>query len=168
MSCWADRHPLPLLVDPQMQETQSQLGSARTAAMTLGHQLIIEYATDDHSLGAAFADMIEKKVRALLASASPFFLTRTKQLVEQAARHALPAMYWRREPVDAGGLISYGSSTFEMYHQTGFISGESSRGRDLQICRSCSRRSLSWYSTSRRQRRLVSVFRPICLPAPTR
>jgi putative ABC transport system substrate-binding protein len=28
-------------------------------------------------------------------------------------------MYWRREPVEAGGLVSYGSSTFEMYHQTG-------------------------------------------------
>ena len=120
--------PIALLVDPQMQETQSQLGSARTAAMTLGHQLIIEYATDDHSLGAAFADMIEKKVGALLASASPFFLTRTKQLVEQAARHALPAMYWRREPVDAGGLISYGSSTFEMYHQTGVYLGRILKG----------------------------------------
>ncbi len=119
---------IALLVDPQMKETESQLGSARTAAITLGHQLIIEYATDDHSLGAAFAGMIEKKVGALLISASPFFLTRTKQLVEQAAHHALPAMYWRREPVDAGGLVSYGSSTFEMYHQTGVYLGRILKG----------------------------------------
>jgi putative ABC transport system substrate-binding protein len=87
--------------------------------MTLGHELVIEYSSDDRSLDAAFADMIENKVGALLVSASPFFLTRTRRLVEQAASHALPAMYWRREPVEAGGLVSYGSSTFEMYHQTG-------------------------------------------------
>ena len=72
--------------------------------------------------------MVHKKVGALLISASPFFLTRSKQLVERAAHHALPTMYWRREPVDAGGLVSYGSSTFEMYHQMGLYLGRILKG----------------------------------------
>ena len=119
---------LALLIDSQMQETESQLAGARAAAIALGHQPIVEYATSDNSLNAAFADMVQKKVGALLIGASPFFLTRSKQLVEQAARHALPTMYWRREPVEAGGLISYGSSTFEMYHQTGLYLGRILKG----------------------------------------
>ena len=111
-----------------MQETESQLAGARAAVIALGHQVVIEYASSDSSLNAAFTDMAKKKVGALLTSASPFFLTRSKLLVEQAARHALPTMYWRREPVDAGGLISYGSNTFEMYHQAGLYLGEILKG----------------------------------------
>ena len=63
-----------------------------------------------------------------MIGASPFFLTRTKQLVEQAALRALPTMYWRREPVEGGGLVSYGSSTFEMYHQAGVYVGRILKG----------------------------------------
>jgi hypothetical protein len=47
------------------------------------------------ALNAAFAEIVRRKAGALLIGASPFFLTRTKQLVEQAARNALPTMYWR-------------------------------------------------------------------------
>ena len=119
---------IAILVDPQMQETESQLAGARTAVIALGHQVVIEYASNDNALNAAFTDMVQKKVGALLTSASPFFLTRSKLIVEQAAQHALPTMYWRREPVDAGGLISYGSSTFEMYHQTGLYLGQILKG----------------------------------------
>jgi putative ABC transport system substrate-binding protein len=90
---------IALLIDPQMPETESQI-----------------------------ADIIQRKAGAVLVGASPFFLTRTKQLVEQAVRHALPTMYWRREPVDGGGLVSYGSSTFEMYHQVGVYMGRILKG----------------------------------------
>jgi putative ABC transport system substrate-binding protein len=119
---------IAILVDPQFQEVGSQLAGARTAAGTLGHQVVIEYAASDDSLKAAFTDMVQQKVGALLISASPFFLTRSRQLVEQVAHHVLPTMYWRREPVDAGGLISYGSTTFEMYHQTGLYLGRILQG----------------------------------------
>ena len=110
---------IALLVDSQMPKSESQLANARTAAMALGHPLTVVRANNDATLHAAFAGFVRQKVGALLVSASPFFLTRSKQLVEQAARNALPTMYWRRELVDAGGLVSYGSNTFEMYHQTG-------------------------------------------------
>jgi len=110
---------IALLIDPQMPEIESQIAGAQKATVALGHQPIVMRANSDDALSAAFADIIQRKAGAVLVGASPFFLTRTKQLVEQAARHALPTMYWRREPVDGGGLVSYGSSTFEMYHQVG-------------------------------------------------
>jgi len=54
--------------------------------------------------------------------------TRSERIVGLAARHALPAVYWRREPVDHGGLVSYGSNTFEMYHQAGVYAGRILKG----------------------------------------
>jgi hypothetical protein len=58
-------------------------------------------------------------VQALLVGPGPLFVTRMDRLVAFAARHSLPAMYSRRELVDAGGLVSYASSTAEGYRQMG-------------------------------------------------
>src|SRR5215468_8484186 len=53
---------------------------------------------------------------------------RMDRLVAFAARHSLPAMYSRRELVDAGGLVSYASSTAEGYRQIGIYAGRSLKG----------------------------------------
>ena len=123
---------IALLIDPQMPETELQLAGAQKAAVTLGLQTIVLRANSDEALDAAFREIIQRKSQALLIGASPFFLTRTKQIVEQAARQALPTMYWRREPVEGGGLVSYGSSTFEMYHQAGVYVGRILKGEKPQ------------------------------------
>jgi putative ABC transport system substrate-binding protein len=45
-------------------------------------------------------------------------------LISLAARYALPTLYFRRELAAAGGLISYGSSTAELYGQMGIYAGK--------------------------------------------
>ena len=47
------------------------------------------------------------------------FANRREALVALAARHAVPAIYGRREYPAAGGLISYGASTADQYYQSG-------------------------------------------------
>ena len=44
--------------------------------------------------------------------------------ISLAARYALPTLYFRRELAVAGGLISYGSSTAELYGQMGIYAGK--------------------------------------------
>ena len=50
--------------------------------------------------------------------------TQADYLITLVARHVLPAVYWRREIADAGGLMSYGSSTAELYGQMGVYAGK--------------------------------------------
>ena len=65
---------------------------------------------------------------ALLISPEALFVTRRVQLLTLAARHALPAIYHRRDFTDAGGLMSYGSNLADQFRQTGLYAGRILKG----------------------------------------
>jgi putative ABC transport system substrate-binding protein len=119
-----------VLINP---ENLGKLIAARVAEIeragrAIGRQVIVLRASTEAEIDTAFASFAQQKTEALLVTPGPFFVTRTEKLVALAARNALPTMYFRRELVDAGGLISYSSSTFEMYHQMGVYAGRILKG----------------------------------------
>jgi putative ABC transport system substrate-binding protein len=76
---------------------------------------------------ASFATFANQRV-SLLVNTDPFFLARRDQIVALAANNRIPAIYAQREFVTAGGLISYGASLADGYHQVGVYVGRVLKG----------------------------------------
>jgi putative tryptophan/tyrosine transport system substrate-binding protein len=106
----------------------SECGGWAAAAREVGQHLIVLNARSEDEIDAAFASLVRQRAGALLVGTGPFFLTRARKLIVLAARHAVPAMYFRREFPEVGGLMSYGSSTVEMYRQMGLYTGRILKG----------------------------------------
>jgi putative tryptophan/tyrosine transport system substrate-binding protein len=97
------------------------------AARTIGLRIEFFKASSDRDFEVAF-ETIRQQARALIVSADGFYASRRVELVALAARHAIPTMYFQREFVPLGGLISYGSNTPEMYRQAGMYAGRILKG----------------------------------------
>jgi putative ABC transport system substrate-binding protein len=66
---------------------------------------------------------VRERPDALFVASDTLFTHRRVQLAALAARHALPAAYSVREFVEAGGLMSYGTSIADMTRQVGVYAG---------------------------------------------
>jgi putative ABC transport system substrate-binding protein len=117
-----------MLVNPNYPDAESQAKDMKEAARTLGQQVHVVNADSEGDLNRAFATFIELKADALLVSLDSFFLSRREQLVALAARHKIPVMYFVRDFVLAGGLMSYGSDIADSYRQAGVYTGRILKG----------------------------------------
>jgi len=74
------------------------------------------HARTDVEINAAFATTTQQGAVALLVTEDPFLGSRNKQLVELAARHKLPAIYYNRTFAESEGL-----PVTERTLRTGFV-----------------------------------------------
>jgi putative ABC transport system substrate-binding protein len=96
----------------------------RAAADRLKQHLEVLTASTERDLEAAFATTVQHRVGSLIVMPDPFFISRSKQHVTLAARHAMPAIYPLRIFADLGGLMSYGGSLVDLYQQAGIYVGK--------------------------------------------
>jgi putative ABC transport system substrate-binding protein len=76
---------------------------------------------------------------ALFVGSGAYFLSRRVQLVHLATRHALPTTYSSRDYAEAGGLLTYGATLADAYHQVGVYTGRILKGvkpADLPVVQS--------------------------------
>jgi putative ABC transport system substrate-binding protein len=68
-------------------------------------------------LDAAFEAMVRERADGVWVLPDPLTFTARSQVVALAAKHRLPAVYWQREYVDSGGLISYGANVADHFRR---------------------------------------------------
>jgi putative ABC transport system substrate-binding protein len=118
-----------VLVNPTDQvRTESNVRDVETAAGATGLQIQILKASTIGEIDAAFATIVQERADALFVVPDSFFNSRRVQLATLTARHAIPAVYPVRDYVEAGGLMSYGTSFADARRQVGLYTGRILKG----------------------------------------
>src|SRR4051812_39087576 len=116
-------NPIGVLVNPNNPSAETNPRDAQIAAETLGRKLVVVKAGTEDEIDTAFAALVREEVGAVLVDADPFFLARREQVLAWTEAQALPAIYSFREFAAGGGLMSYGTSLANAYHQAGVYAG---------------------------------------------
>jgi putative ABC transport system substrate-binding protein len=120
-------------------DAETTLRDIEAAAPKMGLQIQVLHASTSREINEAFATIVRERPDGLLVGAGPPFSSRRVQLVQLAARHALPAIYATRQNADIGGLMSYGASLTDAYREVGVYVGKILRGAkpaDLPVLQS--------------------------------
>ena len=95
-----------------------QVKELRAAAVALKLTLEeIETQIDAKDLESAFKSAKQKQVQAIMTLANRLFFAERKRIVELAGKYRLPAIYFQKEFVDEGGLMSYGTDYEDLYRK---------------------------------------------------
>jgi len=95
-----------------------QLKELRPAAVALKLKLEeIETQPDAKGLESAFQIAKQKQVGAIMTIAIRAFFAERKRIVELAGKYKFPAIYFQKEFVDEGGLMSYGVDYVDLFRR---------------------------------------------------
>jgi len=90
----------------------------RPAAVALKLKLEeIETQPDAKSLESAFKTAKQKQVGAIMVNPGRSFAAERKRIVDLASKYRLPAIYFSKEYVDEGGLMSYGADFEDLFQR---------------------------------------------------
>ena len=131
-----DATSIGVLVNPNVAYIDAQLNDIRSSAASIGREIVILNASTIAEIDAAFATLRQMRAETFSVAVDPFFFDRASQIVVLATRHAVPALYFRREFAAVGGLMSYGSNAAEGYRVLGVYAGRILKGEkpgDLPI-----------------------------------
>jgi putative tryptophan/tyrosine transport system substrate-binding protein len=112
--------------DPAIAETTTK--DVQAAARALGLELHVLTASTESDLDGVFAKLTQLRAGGLVIGTGTFFTGRSEQLGALTVRHAVPAVYDKREFALAGGLMSYGSDIRDSYHLAGVYTGRVLKG----------------------------------------
>jgi putative ABC transport system substrate-binding protein len=109
------------------------------AASALGLTVVFFDASNAEEIDQAFAAIAREKCDALFIVGDGFFAGRQTQFATLTARDRIPASYFSRGLVEAGLLMSYGTSAVDMFRQVGVYTGSILKGTkpvDLPVLQS--------------------------------
>ena len=131
---------IAVLVNPvNPVNVESTVRGVETAARAMGLQIQVFNASNGREIDAAFTSLARDRPDALYVSTDQLFTLRRVQLVQLAARLAVPAIYSGSRYTDIGGLMSYSTSVTDAYRRVGAYTGQILKGAkpaDLPVLQS--------------------------------
>jgi putative ABC transport system substrate-binding protein len=116
---------IAMLVNPNNPQTETQSREVQAAARTLGLEFRVLHASSERDFDTVFETLVQLRAGALVIAGDPILDSRFTALT---VVHAIPAISVFREFAAAGGLMSYGGSIAETYHQVGVYTGRILKG----------------------------------------
>jgi putative ABC transport system substrate-binding protein len=116
------------LANPKNARFDAQTLILESAAKKLGVKLLILNATNKSEIDKTFATVGSERVDGIIVGADPFFFMSVTQIVDLAAAHRVPAIYFLREYARSGGLMSYGTRLGDALRQVGVYTGRVLKG----------------------------------------
>ena len=107
---------------------RSMLAELDRAAKASAVELQVFSTSRHEEFDEAFRLIINAGLGALLVLPSPMFYAHFDRLVELPAVHRLPTMYYFKDAVRAGGLISYGAHITDLVRRAGKYVGKILKG----------------------------------------
>jgi ABC-type uncharacterized transport system substrate-binding protein len=108
---------LGVFIFPDDAAADGTLNALPSAARGLGFDARIYEVRSAAELEAAFAAALRDGVQTLYVAQSPIFMAWRAEIVAMAASKRLPAIYFFREFVQAGGLMSYSTDLSDLYRR---------------------------------------------------
>jgi putative tryptophan/tyrosine transport system substrate-binding protein len=119
---------IAMLVNPTRPGVEAQKAQVNEAAQALGLSLQILEAGSTRDFDAAF-QAASHQDGALIVAPDALFLAQHDQIADLAMRYRIATMFELRDFVEAGGLISYGGRSVDLYRQGATLTGQILRGK---------------------------------------
>ncbi|MDA9440680.1 hypothetical protein XH98_16545 [Bradyrhizobium sp. CCBAU 51745] len=107
---------------------EPRLKMADVSARALGVKLQVFEARGWEDFDGVFSDMSKTGAGALVVWPTPLFSLERRRLADLAAEHRLPAVFFSRNFVEAGGLMSYGTSLPDLNRRAAIYVGKILKG----------------------------------------
>ena len=119
---------IAFLVNPNSPTTPLKLRSVQAAAHDLNRQVFVLNASNDREFETIFGTLAEQRIEAMMIASDNIFANEGSKLGLVSATHNVPVISAYRAFVSAGGLMSYGTSEADAYHQVGAYTGSDLKG----------------------------------------
>jgi len=106
------------LWNPLNPATQGDFRQVQLAARTLGITIHSAEVRKPNEIVSAFSSIRRARADALIVQADNLTMTHRKQIADLALQSRLPTMFFVRDYVDDGGLMSYGANLTDLYRRS--------------------------------------------------
>jgi putative tryptophan/tyrosine transport system substrate-binding protein len=130
---------IALLVNKNGFIADSVVTDVQTAARSHALQVRVLRTGTEHDIDEVFAGFVQQRPDALLVQSEPFLGGQRRKIASMATRQMIPTISSARSFAEAGGLISYGASGPDAYHQAALYVGRILKGEkpaDLPVMQS--------------------------------